>query len=191
MTPEEIWREKSDVEVVEALQEIDDYTEDGQRILRAEMERRGITPEDLESPSWSSDIITEGRLRSWFWSYLRAEHEAVRAIRAAATLAFILAALYAAGGAFTMLWEPSLGSDAFALFLNALFLGVIGLRIKERSQGWSAVAILYCTIWMFSQVGMFGIPITLVFVNALRATVALAFMARIGEVNETAAAGTG
>lgn len=39
---ERIWREKSDEELLDAAAELDDFTDDGQRIIRAELKRRGL-----------------------------------------------------------------------------------------------------------------------------------------------------
>ena len=39
---ERIWREKSDGALLEAAAELGTYTEDGQRIIRAELKRRGL-----------------------------------------------------------------------------------------------------------------------------------------------------
>src|SRR5262245_58824785 len=44
MTPEEIWRRKSDEEVIAANKRLSEYTEVGQRIILAEMDRRGLSP---------------------------------------------------------------------------------------------------------------------------------------------------
>lgn len=42
MDPEQIWREKSDEDVVEAGERLFEYTADGERIIRAELRRRGL-----------------------------------------------------------------------------------------------------------------------------------------------------
>ena len=39
---ERIWRSKSDEDLVEAAAELGTYTEEGQRIIRAELKRRGL-----------------------------------------------------------------------------------------------------------------------------------------------------
>ena len=41
MTAEEIWRRKPDAELIAASQRLEEYTEEGQRVIRAELERRG------------------------------------------------------------------------------------------------------------------------------------------------------
>ena len=43
---EAIWAAKSDDEIVEASSELFDYTEDGERIIRAEVRRRGLPEPD-------------------------------------------------------------------------------------------------------------------------------------------------
>ena len=50
MTLEELWRQKSDQELEVAARQIDDYTEDAQQVIRAEMYRRGM----LEAASTES-----------------------------------------------------------------------------------------------------------------------------------------
>jgi len=39
---ERIWQSKSDEDLIEAAGELESYTEDGQRIIRAELRRRGL-----------------------------------------------------------------------------------------------------------------------------------------------------
>ena len=40
--PTEIWRAKSDDELLEAGKDLSEYTEEGERIIRAELQRRGL-----------------------------------------------------------------------------------------------------------------------------------------------------
>ena len=42
MDPEQIWREKSDDDLVEAGERLFEFTADGERIIRAELRRRGL-----------------------------------------------------------------------------------------------------------------------------------------------------
>ena len=42
MDPEQIWREKSDEDVVEAGEHLSEFTAEGERIIRAELRRRGL-----------------------------------------------------------------------------------------------------------------------------------------------------
>jgi hypothetical protein len=42
MTPEQIWREKSDEDLVEAGERLSEFTSEGERIIRAEHRRRGL-----------------------------------------------------------------------------------------------------------------------------------------------------
>jgi hypothetical protein len=44
MDTERIWRAKTDDEVLNAFQQLGDYMEEGQRVLKAEIERRQLTP---------------------------------------------------------------------------------------------------------------------------------------------------
>jgi len=44
--PEVVWRAKSDDEVVEAALDLSEYTEEGERIIRAELRRRGLPMPD-------------------------------------------------------------------------------------------------------------------------------------------------
>ena len=39
---EKIWREKSDEDLLEAAAQLDDFTEEGQQVIRAELRRRGM-----------------------------------------------------------------------------------------------------------------------------------------------------
>ena len=43
---EEIWRAKSDDELLEASEDLSEYTEEGERIIRAELQRRGLPKPD-------------------------------------------------------------------------------------------------------------------------------------------------
>jgi hypothetical protein len=40
--PRDLWRAKTDEELIEASQELSEYTEEGERIIRAELRRRGL-----------------------------------------------------------------------------------------------------------------------------------------------------
>jgi hypothetical protein len=42
MDPEQIWREKSDEDLVEAGERLSEFTSEGERIIRAELRRRGL-----------------------------------------------------------------------------------------------------------------------------------------------------
>jgi hypothetical protein len=42
MDPEQIWRDKSDEDLVEAGERLFEFTSDGERIIRAELRRRGL-----------------------------------------------------------------------------------------------------------------------------------------------------
>jgi len=52
MTVEEIWRAKTDADVLVAASQLDEYLPDGQQVIRAEMQRRGLTlaPGPLPAP---------------------------------------------------------------------------------------------------------------------------------------------
>jgi hypothetical protein len=43
MTPEEVWRRKTDEDVIVALMHLGEYTEVGRRVVRLEAARRGLT----------------------------------------------------------------------------------------------------------------------------------------------------
>jgi hypothetical protein len=43
---EDIWRAKSDDELLEAREDLSEYTEEGERIIRAELQRRGLPKPD-------------------------------------------------------------------------------------------------------------------------------------------------
>ena len=55
MTPEDIWRRKSDDDVIVALMNLGEYTQVGQRVIRLEAARRGleVTPLPAYPPSSS------------------------------------------------------------------------------------------------------------------------------------------
>jgi len=42
MDPEQIWREKSDEDLIEAGERLSEFTSEGERIIRAELRRRGL-----------------------------------------------------------------------------------------------------------------------------------------------------
>ena len=52
---ERIWREKSDDDLLDAAAELDQFTADGQRIIREELKRRG-----LEDPMAQAGLEDEG-----------------------------------------------------------------------------------------------------------------------------------
>src|ERR1700730_13739513 len=43
---EEIWRAKADDELLEAREDLSEYTEEGERVIRAELQRRGLPKPD-------------------------------------------------------------------------------------------------------------------------------------------------
>jgi hypothetical protein len=43
---DDIWAAKSDEELLEATRELDEYTEEGERVIRAELQRRQLPPPD-------------------------------------------------------------------------------------------------------------------------------------------------
>jgi hypothetical protein len=49
---ERIWREKSDDDLLSAAAELDEFTDEGKRVIRAELKRRG-----LEDPFEQADFI--------------------------------------------------------------------------------------------------------------------------------------
>lgn len=42
MDPEQIWREKSDEDLIEAGGHLSEFTSEGERIIRGELRRRGL-----------------------------------------------------------------------------------------------------------------------------------------------------
>jgi hypothetical protein len=44
MDPEQIWREKSDEDLIEACERLSEFTSEGERIIRAELARRVHRP---------------------------------------------------------------------------------------------------------------------------------------------------
>lgn len=59
MTPEEVWRRKTDEDVVSAALSLGDYTEDGRKIILAEVERRGLKrtiASRRESPTSANEL---------------------------------------------------------------------------------------------------------------------------------------
>jgi hypothetical protein len=66
MTPEELWRLRTDDEVVSAFRVLEDYTEEGQRVLRNEMQRRGIDPARFPSCGDGNpldSVLSDARMR--------------------------------------------------------------------------------------------------------------------------------
>jgi hypothetical protein len=63
MNPEQIWREKSDEDLVEAGGHLFEFTSEGERIIRAELHRRGLPdppmPVDYCS-NWGRGIYADG-----------------------------------------------------------------------------------------------------------------------------------
>ncbi len=55
---EKIWREKSDEDLLEAAATLSDFTEEGQRVLRSELKRRGME-DPLEQASTEAAPIPE------------------------------------------------------------------------------------------------------------------------------------
>lgn len=77
MDAAEIWRRKADEEVRAAYAHLDDYTDEGQSILKAEFERRELTPldemaevdTDIEDSATSEDVPRHPLVRLWRGRY--------------------------------------------------------------------------------------------------------------------------
>ncbi len=54
---ERIWRERNDGALLEAAENLDDYTEEGRRVILAEVERRGLKMPELEREP--EDLVPE------------------------------------------------------------------------------------------------------------------------------------
>jgi hypothetical protein len=57
---EALWRSKTDEEVADAARQLSDYTEEGERIIRGELRRRGMAePPPTERPidEWNSPVV--------------------------------------------------------------------------------------------------------------------------------------
>jgi|KBSMisStandDraft_5_1062788.scaffolds.fasta_scaffold22944_3 hypothetical protein len=57
---EALWRGKTDEEVADAARQLSDYTEEGERIIRGELRRRGMAeapPTERPIDEWSSTVV--------------------------------------------------------------------------------------------------------------------------------------
>jgi len=57
---EALWRGKTDEEVADAARQLSDYTEEGERIMRGELRRRGMAeapPTERPIDEWSSTVV--------------------------------------------------------------------------------------------------------------------------------------
>src|SRR5258706_15194189 len=57
MDIEQIWRDKTDDEVAEAIGSISEYTEEAARVIRAELERRGLSGPEADAPPTPDENI--------------------------------------------------------------------------------------------------------------------------------------
>jgi hypothetical protein len=57
---EEIWRRRSDEQLLEAAQRLEDYTDEGRRVIRAELLRRGMTKRDQAMHIYMARVPGEG-----------------------------------------------------------------------------------------------------------------------------------
>ncbi len=57
---ERIWREKSDEDLIEAAGELDQFTEEGRRIIRAELKRRGLEDPVEQAAEEEGGVPLEG-----------------------------------------------------------------------------------------------------------------------------------
>lgn len=58
--PEAVWRRRSDEQLLQASQRLEEYTDEGRRVVRAELVRRGITRPDLGMHIYLVEIPGEG-----------------------------------------------------------------------------------------------------------------------------------
>jgi hypothetical protein len=137
MDAELIWRSKSDKEVVEAARQLADYEDDGQRIIRAELERRGLTS---ESPSFDRPV-SMGPDRIGGWLILPGISLALGSVLGVVNVARALSLAgdaLAAGLGASFLWAVVVdaGIVAFTIFATVRFLA------RKRSAPRIIIALL-------------------------------------------------
>ena len=124
MDAELIWRSKSDEEVVAAARRLADYEEDGQRIIRAEFERRGLT---ADSPSFDRPVsMAPNGIGGWL--VLPGLTLALSCVLGVVAVAQVLsvgadALVNAAGGVLLLLLVIQVGLLAFTVFATIRFMG--------------------------------------------------------------------
>ena len=124
MTPEDLWRGKTDNELFAAADQLGDYTEEGQRIVLAEIERRK-TPEYKAAKEAADRQLAEQQARE-------AEIDQ-EARRIAWRMYMRVAALFLVLGATAiLLFAP--GSSRVDILFGFLLLYVVGVFLSS----WSA-----------------------------------------------------
>lgn len=160
---EEIWRRKTDDQVAAAAQTIDEYTAEGQRVILAEMQRRGI-PEPVltgrpeEHSRTVKEVATATKSRwNWLWPAVDTQESARSATRQAFWVAIwcgsatsVFALLGALGIQLFPKWEFDLaaladagafGLIAWGLHKQSRLAAVLGLALYllETIDRWIAV----------------------------------------------------
>ena len=148
---EEIWRRKTDDEVAAAAQTIDEYTDEGRRVILAEVQRRGI-PEPIlagrpdEHPRTSKEVATATKSRwNWLWPAVGTQESARSATRQAFWVAVYCASatsVFALLGAFGIQLFPQWKFDLAALADAGMFALIAwGLHKQSRFAAVSGLAL--------------------------------------------------
>ena len=121
---EEIWRDKSDAEVLAAAQRLEDYTEEGQQIITAELERR-------RSPEYQEAVRQADR------EYQRAQDEAWIKGGGARRLSLL----------FFLLFIPAIGFLTARLFPSAFAVAVMTASIVSAILGLGLFGLIAIAGW--------------------------------------------
>ena len=129
MTPEEVWRSKSDEQVADAAQHLDDYTEVGQQIILSEVERRGLlTNEEVgvdERPEETEPQLDEAELQVAL-DRMRSQQNLPGAVVAGIASAMVGAVVWAA---VTVATDYQIGWMAVGVGF------IVGVAVREVGKG--------------------------------------------------------
>lgn len=106
MTSEEIWRRRSDDDLRAAAECLDEYTEEGRRIIRGELERRSSPEYLIEQEALESQIVEKAR-ESVAARPIQRHHTTWFVQRALLAIALMIGFyVFAIGIALVLLWIP-------------------------------------------------------------------------------------
>ena len=140
MTPEEVWRRKSDEEVAAAAQHLDEYTEVGRQVILAEVQRRGlptttVEPHRGEEP-YEDPTATEGPVETEHQVSDAELQHALEQLRSQQNFPAAVVAGFAGGTVGAIVWAVITVATDYQIGWMAVGVGfLVGFAVRAVGKG--------------------------------------------------------
>jgi len=131
MDAAEVWREKSDDELRRAAETLHEYTEEGRKIILAELSRRSLKAE--VSTAAPEGLDTGGSAVDRYRDAYRVANGVVWIGSAVKVLGFVIGSLFALGGGTQLEGSTRLGVILFGV-LVAIAFWIVGVFVSAHGQ---------------------------------------------------------